>query len=266
MRPIRRGVLRGAFVALGLVIVLAGCRLDVDVATMIGEDGHGTVTVTVRADAELLARAPGVLADLRLDDLKAAGWTVAGPATAADGRRRAHARQAVRPPRTATKVLAEVSGPNGPLQQHGRRSAAAGHTAHDDASAARPSCPGLQAFSDPQLVAALGGVAARRPGDARAAGRGFRADRAGLRCPARRRATTGTVGDGTVTWQPPMQPGVVTPLTAQAEHRDADPVAARHRETWANRAFWAWLGAASRSWPRSSRRAGGGAAVVPSAN
>ena len=71
-----------------LLVLLAGCRLDVDVATMVAEDGSGTVTVTVHADAELLAAAPGLVADLRLDDLATAGWTVDGPVTAAgDGTR-----------------------------------------------------------------------------------------------------------------------------------------------------------------------------------
>ena len=101
--------------------------------------------------------------------------------------------------------------------------------------------PGLQVFSDPQLVAALGGqpLADRVTPAQLAAGFGLTV-RASL--PGTATSGTGTVSGGTVTWQPPMQPGVVTPLNAQALHQDADPVAARHRETWANRAFWAWLG------------------------
>ena len=67
------------------VALLAGCRLDLDVAVDMAEDGSGTVTVTATADAELLAKAPGVLADLRLDDARTAGWTVTGRSRLSDG-------------------------------------------------------------------------------------------------------------------------------------------------------------------------------------
>lgn len=236
----RRGVLRGAFVALGLVLLLAGCRLDVDVATVVGADGRGSVTVTVRADDDLLAKAPGVLADLRLDDLKAAGWTVSGPVATADGGAALTLAKPFASPAEATQVLAEVSGPSGPLQGMVVAQQRVG-TLLTTSFGGQAQLPGLDAFADPQLVAALGAVplADRVTPEQLAAGFGLTV-RASL--PGTITSTTGTATDGAVTWQPPMQPGVVTPLAAQADQRDPDPVAARRRETWANRAFWAWLG------------------------
>jgi cobalamin biosynthesis Mg chelatase CobN len=222
------------------VLVLAGCRLDVDVSTTIGEDGHGSVTVTLQADAELLARAPGALADLRLDDLKAAGWTASGPTVAASGGATLTLSKPFATPEQATQVLAEVSGTNGPLQGMAVAQQRLG-TRLTTSFSGQAQPPGLEGFADPQLVAALGGVplADRVTAEQLAAGFGLTV-RAWL--PGTVVSTTGAASDGTVTWQPVMQPGVVTPLTAQAEHRDPDPVAAHTRETWANRAFWAWLG------------------------
>ena len=107
----RRGVLRGALVALVLLILLTGCRLDVDVATTVAEDGSGTVVVTVQADDELLAAAPGLVADLRLDDLTAAGWTVDGPVSAAGDGTRLVLTKPFASPEQANLVLAEVGAP-----------------------------------------------------------------------------------------------------------------------------------------------------------
>ena len=126
-------------------------------------------------------------------------------------------------------MLAEVSGRTGRCSGMARGPAAARHPAHDDASAARPSCRASRPSPTPQLVAALGGVAAGRPGDARAAGRRVRADRAGLAARHGRVDAPARSSGGTVTWQPPMQPGVVD---AAARPRPStatpDPVAARH--------------------------------------
>jgi hypothetical protein len=96
---------------LGLLILLAGCRLDVDVATTVAEDGSGTVVVTVHADDELLAAAPGLVADLRLDDLAAAGWTVDGPGSAAGDGTRLVLTKPFASPEQANLVLAEVGAP-----------------------------------------------------------------------------------------------------------------------------------------------------------
>ena len=61
--------MRGRLFALvaTILLVVTGCRLDVDVHVAMERDGSGVVTVTAVADAELVARAPGLAADLRLD-------------------------------------------------------------------------------------------------------------------------------------------------------------------------------------------------------
>ena len=65
---------------LGLVLALAGCRMDVNVGIDVAEDGSGTVSVAVGVDDDLFARVPGAADRVHLDDLSAAGWEVTGPA------------------------------------------------------------------------------------------------------------------------------------------------------------------------------------------
>ena len=77
--------LRAAFGALVLVAVLAGCRVQTEVAIDVADDGSGVVSVAVGLDPDAASRVPGLDAELRLDDLEAAGWEVVGPAVEDDG-------------------------------------------------------------------------------------------------------------------------------------------------------------------------------------
>ena len=70
---------------LPLLLVITGCRLDLDVAVSMAADGSGTISVRAVADAELVEAAPAAVDRLLVDDLLEAGWTVDGPAPTADG-------------------------------------------------------------------------------------------------------------------------------------------------------------------------------------
>ncbi len=211
-----------------------------DVDTTVRADGSGTVTVTARADAELVAKVPGLVADLRLDDLKAQGWTVTGPTTGADGGVTVVLTKSFSTPAEATQVLAEISGPAGPL----RGLAVTQERTFADvrtAVAGEASLSGLSAFSDAELAAALGAPPlADRISDA--------ALRAGLaltvryRLPGTVTSTTGKVVGSTVSWTPSLARGARTSLTATASLVDRSARAARSRETWVRWAFWAWIG------------------------
>ena len=98
-----------------LVVVLAGCRLTVGVDGSMQPDGTGTVTVVASADAELVAKAPSALADLRLDDVRQAGWTVGDPTKAPDGSMSLVLSKRFHTPAEASQILNELNGPNGPL-------------------------------------------------------------------------------------------------------------------------------------------------------
>ena len=85
----------------------------------------------------------------------------------------------------------------------------------------------LDAFADAELVQALGGavpLAGRVTPEQLAAGFGLTV---GFTLPGEVVAANGTVDQGTVSWQPSMAPGAVTPLQAAAELRDEGALAAR---------------------------------------
>lgn len=93
----------------GLVAVAAGCRTVVTVDIRGDDDGSGTVTVTAVLDAEAVAALGGAEA-LFLDDLRAAGWQVAEPRPAGDGRLGIEASRRYRDGEELSAVLAEVGG------------------------------------------------------------------------------------------------------------------------------------------------------------
>jgi FMN phosphatase YigB (HAD superfamily) len=93
-----------------LVVVLSACRVDSTVDIVIDDDGSGTVSLTVVADAAAVALVAGDPSELRFDDLPAAGWDLDGP-TVEDG---GITLVASKPFLSATElesVLAELLGP-----------------------------------------------------------------------------------------------------------------------------------------------------------
>src|SRR5262249_22660649 len=138
-------------------VVVAGCRLDVGVDVAMQPDGSGTVTVTATADAELVAKAPSALADLRLDDIRQAGWTVTSPTKAADGAMAVTLAKPFSTPAEASAILAELNGPNGPLHGLALAIDRSFATVTSSFTGSSQLTGGLAAFSDDALVQALGG-------------------------------------------------------------------------------------------------------------
>jgi len=242
MRPPRRPVARwGRVLALVVaVLVLAGCRLDVTAVVTMKDDGSGQVTVTARADAELLAKAPAVLSDLRLDDIRAAGWTVDGPTAASDGGEALTLTKPFVTPQQAALVLGELSGPGGPLAgvqlDLTHRFATVGSQLQATAG-----IDGVAALGDSQLTAVLGGQAAladRVTGDV---GDGLHLTVV-AQLPGRVVSSNGTVSaDGTaVSWSPDLRGGARTDLQAAFEQRDQGALDARSRGRLARVGLVVW--------------------------
>ena len=98
-----------------LVVLAAGCQVQVATTVQVESDGSGTVTQAVGFDAAALARVGDLSQQLRVDDLRAAGWTVDDPVTEGDTTWvRAHHDFA--DPDEANVVLAQLSGPDGPYK------------------------------------------------------------------------------------------------------------------------------------------------------
>jgi hypothetical protein len=104
-------VLRRLLALVACAVALAGCRVDIDVLLEIGADGTGELVVTATADADVVQQAPGLAADLRFGDARAAGWRVDGPTATDDGGLTVTLRHRVTSADEATNLLASLGPP-----------------------------------------------------------------------------------------------------------------------------------------------------------
>lgn len=138
-------------------LALAACKVDTTVDVVVQPDGSGTITLTAVADADLVAKAPGLAEDLRFDDVEAAGWTVDGPTPTEAGGLQVVVSHPFATVQEATALLQSLNGPDGPLHD-----VVIGRTVTDDditttlTGSIRVS-NGLDAFADPDVLAAIGG-------------------------------------------------------------------------------------------------------------
>ncbi len=211
----RRVVTCVAFVAVGLT-TLSACQVDAVVDVAVKPDGSGTITLTVTADADVVAAAPGLADDLRFDDAIAAGWVVDGPTSNADGGLAAVVRHDFATPEEATALLRSLNGSSGPLHE-----VKLARTVTDDAVTTALDGTlrvdgGLVAFADPEVLAAIGATpyaneiaaANLRPADAVTIKvRGH--------FPGAVSSTNGTIESGTITWSVPID-GTSLPLAVTA--------------------------------------------------
>jgi hypothetical protein len=110
----------GWLVALALVGVLSACSVDATVTVKVREDGSGTVSAVVTADAEAVQAAEvggGKLEDrVRLSDLPDAGWTVQPWVRNVDGSATLTLRKPFTNVDEVPGILHELNGDHGPLQ------------------------------------------------------------------------------------------------------------------------------------------------------
>jgi hypothetical protein len=149
--------LRRLVAVVAAALLLAACRVDAVVDVGVNTDGTGIISVTASADADLVAQAPGLADDLRFDDAIAAGWVVDGPSATAGGGLTVTLRHNFNTVEQATALLGSLNGPDGPL--HG---VVVSRTVTDDAvttglGGTLSVANGLDAFADPDVLAAIGG-------------------------------------------------------------------------------------------------------------
>lgn len=80
-----RKIITRSVASFAAIIALASCRVDTDITLGVKPNGTGTISVVITADKDIVAKAPGLKADVRTDDLVAAGWKVLGPTDTKDG-------------------------------------------------------------------------------------------------------------------------------------------------------------------------------------
>lgn len=99
-----------------LVVLLTGCRVGVSVEVETAAEGGGRVRATVTLDGEAASQVPDLAEQLRVSDLRAAGWTVEGPTPAPGGGVTVLATKPFATSEGATRALQELGGGFGGLR------------------------------------------------------------------------------------------------------------------------------------------------------
>jgi hypothetical protein len=144
------------FLVLALGFGASSCQAVARVTVAERAAGDGTVSVSLALDKAAAAQFADLGPRLRLDDLRKAGWAVTGPATAPDGSATVTVSRAFRDAAGARALLAQVSGPSGPLSglrvehHHSPFTTRSGIQGNVDLRL------GADAFADPRLSQQLG--------------------------------------------------------------------------------------------------------------
>ena len=201
-------------------IVLSSCRVDTSVLLVVKPNGSGTVTVRAVADAALVAKAPNLAADVRVTDLKEAGWKVSGPTGGDDGSLSVELSRSFRTPAEATAILAQINGPNGPLHAIGLARTGSSTNSTWTLTGRLEVAGGMKAFADDNTVQLLGG--APYADDIKAMGLDL-GDAVGVSfnasLPGKVASTTGLASNGTISWKVPMD-GSATDVATTVDNVD----------------------------------------------
>jgi hypothetical protein len=150
-----------------VALTTVACEVQSSVEVVVDEDGAGTIEAAVGLDADALGRLPDLDGDgvtdakdlatlVRVDDMRAAGWSVDEPAEDG-GVTWVRASKPFGTPEEAVAVLSEVTGAEGALRDlELQRSTGFGETSYDFTGTLDLS-GGLEAFGDAGLAQALDG-------------------------------------------------------------------------------------------------------------
>lgn len=163
LAPRRLQKLLACLVTVVAAVAASACQARATVEIAIESDGSGMVTVGVDLDADAAAELAPIDAAFATEDLVAAGWSIEGPSTQPDGGVRIAASKPFANPDELPVVIAEASGPTGPLRDV--------RLLHENGFASsslevdgRVSLTGsLDQFSDPEVAGFLDGFALGRP-------------------------------------------------------------------------------------------------------
>jgi hypothetical protein len=106
------------FLALAVLALLlcSACQVTIAVGVDAQQNGSGVVRAGVGLDDDALRQIPDLAQQLRVDDLKKAGWTVVGPRKESDKRTWVRATKPFANSPGAAKAMSELNGPNGPFK------------------------------------------------------------------------------------------------------------------------------------------------------
>jgi hypothetical protein len=98
------------------LLVCSACQVTIAVGVDAKQNGSGVIRAGVGLDDDALHQIPDLAQQLRVDDLKKAGWTVVGPRKESDKRTWVRATKAFANSAGAAKAMDELNGPNGPFK------------------------------------------------------------------------------------------------------------------------------------------------------
>ena len=213
---------RFAHIAAVLVaaVLLTSCRVDSVVTLNVQPNGSGTVSVVVTADADIVAKAPALKTDVRVDDLKEAGWKVTGPVDTDNGGLSITLTRAFNGPIEATAILNKINGTRGPLKQLVVARSGKDTNSTWTLAGKLEVNGGLEAFADDATLELLGGApyigefTATGLDLGKVVGVTFNAQ-----LPGTVEATTGLQKDGVISWRIPTD-GTATDIATTTTNVD----------------------------------------------
>ena len=107
---------RGDFTPALALLVCSACRVTIAVGVDSHANGSGVVRAGVGLDADAVRQVGDLGKQLRVDDLRRAGWTILGPRKEGDGRTWVRASKAFADAAGARTAVAELNGPSGPFK------------------------------------------------------------------------------------------------------------------------------------------------------
>ena len=138
-------------------IFLSACQVNVDVGTKVNEDGSGTITVAAGLDDAAVARLGKPEVNIKLDDLKAAGWEFAPPAKEADGLTWYRGTHSFATLDEGTQILKQLTGGKGAFRDFAlSKDSAIGRTTWSYKGTVDLT-GGISQFGDPELASSLKG-------------------------------------------------------------------------------------------------------------
>ena len=155
--PMRRPT-RAALAVAPLLLLVSACRVDTTVDLTVQPNGSGRITLTARADREVVQKAPGLAADLRFDDAEKAGWVNDRVGNGTDGSLEVVLHHDFTDIATANAILRTINGTNGPLHDVAVQRTANADEVNTSVGGVLRVDGGLDAFADPKALTAIGGT------------------------------------------------------------------------------------------------------------
>ena len=141
-----------------MLAVLTACQVTLNARVDVEHDGSGAVQAAVGFDDEALRQLGDPSRELRVDDLRQAGWDVAGPRKEDDRLTWVRASKRFRSPAEAGRVAAELSGPEGPFRDFRVQRSRSFFRTRTRFTGVVDLSRGLAGLSDPALQERLGGA------------------------------------------------------------------------------------------------------------